>query len=69
MRRITGRLRTIICSRSCRPVVLAALLGLGSSGCGVIPHEPIEDVTPVGEMGKAPGLFSGEDGEFVIYRR
>ena len=69
MRQLSGRIPSTVGSRSWWPAALAALLGLGLAGCGAISHEPIEDVTPVGEMGKAPGLFSGEDGEFVIYRR
>ena len=45
----------------CFIVVLAAA-GLGA--CGGQPHH----YTPVDEVAEGPGLFSGEDGEFVIYR-
>jgi hypothetical protein len=45
---------------------LALLLGcLALAACA---GEPF-DYTPADRIQPGPGLFSGEDGEFVIYRR
>lgn len=41
------------------------MLGLGACAVG----KPFEQPTVVDEIPPGPGLFSGEDGEFVIYRR
>ena len=45
-------------------IVLLTLLGAG--GCAHV--EPYE-FQPTDEIPAGPGLFSGEDGEFVILRR
>jgi hypothetical protein len=54
----------------CRPCLLMVLVALGGAlllgGCAM--HEPLE-APQRGEMGKSPGLFSGEDGEFLILGR
>lgn len=45
---------------------LITLLGaLGLTACAAGPF----DYTPPDEIQPGPGLLSGEDGEFVIYRR
>ena len=49
---------------ACR-VVIALAVGLGLAACAAEPF----DYTPVDEIQPGPGLLSGEDGEFVIYRR
>lgn len=36
--------------------------------CANLDVEPLEHPTP-GEIPKGPGLFSGEDGEFVVLRK
>ncbi len=43
--------------------VLVSLLGACAAG------EPREPTKVVDEIREGPGVFSGEDGEFVIYRR
>lgn len=45
--------------------VVAVALALGACAAG----EPREPTKTVDEIPDGPGLFSGEDGEFVIYRR
>ena len=45
-------------------VVSACLFALLLNGCGGQPSS----YTPVGEM-SGPGVFSGKEGEFVLYRR
>ncbi len=47
-------------------LVITLLLGL--VGCGTVSHQPLE-VHQATEMPPGPGLFSGEEGEFVIFRR
>ena len=49
---------------ACR-VVIAVAVGLWLAACAAEPF----DYTPVDEIPPGPGLLSGEDGEFVIYRR
>jgi hypothetical protein len=44
---------------------IALLAGLWLAGCVAEPF----DYTPVDEIPPGPGLLSGDDGEFVIYRR
>lgn len=44
------------------------VLLFGLAGCGTVSHQPLE-VHQGTEMSPGPGLFSGEDGEFVIFRR
>ena len=48
-----------------RTVVLAAIVGLVAACAEItpVPFTPIDDIPP------GPGLFTGEDGEFTIYRR
>lgn len=46
----------------------AVLLLFALTGCGTVSHQPLE-VHQGTEMSPRPGLFSGEDGEFVIFRR
>lgn len=41
------------------------LLGIWLSACAAEPF----DYTPADEIPPGPGLLSGEDGEFVVYRR
>lgn len=48
-----------------RCAVGAFLLALG--GCAI--GEPLEVMSEVDEIPQGPGLFSGDDGEFVIYSR
>ncbi|MGH1481781.1 MAG: hypothetical protein ACRBM6_24130 [Geminicoccales bacterium] len=52
--------------RSLRRVIAGSML-LALTACSV--GQPRETVTVVDEIPPGPGLFSGEDGEFVIYRR
>ncbi len=48
------------------PLVLAAALAAALAGCsGVRPYS----YTPIDQIPPGPGLFSGEAGEFVLYRR
>jgi hypothetical protein len=50
-----------------RLLAVAVLVPLGLlGGCG---GRPMEYPTPASEMGREPGLFSGDDGEFVLYRQ
>lgn len=51
-------------NRACR-LVIALSAGLWLAACAAEPF----DYTPVDEIQPGPGLLSGEDGEFVIYRR
>ena len=46
-------------------LVIALSAGFWLAACAA---EPL-DYTPVDEIQPGPGLLSGEDGEFVIYRR
>ncbi len=47
-------------------LVLLAVLAAGLAACsGVQPYS----YTPIDEIPPGPGLFSGEDGEFVLYSR
>ena len=46
-------------------LAVALSMGLGLAGCAAAPF----DYTPVDEIPPGPGLLSGEDGEFVVYRR
>ncbi|MGI9437175.1 MAG: hypothetical protein ACR2Q4_20475 [Geminicoccaceae bacterium] len=46
-------------------IAAAALLILAACNVG----EPLESPGVVDEIPPGPGLFSGEEGEFVIYRR
>lgn len=48
-----------------RTVLLAAVVGLAAA-CGEI--TPVA-YTPTDEIPEGPGLLSGEDGEFTLYRR
>ncbi len=48
-----------------RMALLAAMLGL-AVGCAEI--TPVA-YTPIDEIPPGPGLLSGEDGEFTLYRR
>lgn len=48
-----------------RMAVLAAMVGW-LAGCGQV--TPVA-YTPVDEIPAGPGLLSGEDGEFTLYRR
>lgn len=48
-----------------RLAVGAMVLTLAACGIG----QPLETTKVVDEIPPGPGLFSGEDGEFVIYRR
>ncbi len=48
-----------------RGALLAALLGLAAA-CGEITPVPY---TATDEIPEGPGLLSGEDGEFTLYRR
>ena len=43
---------------------IVVLTAAGLVACGGQPFQ----VTPVDEVPKGPGLLSGEDGEFTIYR-
>lgn len=47
-------------------LLVAALLMLLSACAGGEPREPTKVVD---EIPEGPGVFSGEDGEFVLYRR
>jgi hypothetical protein len=47
--------------------LLAGSILLALSACAT--GEPREPTKAVDEIPDGPGLFSGEDGEFVIYRR
>ena len=49
----------------CRFAAVALLAVLG--GCAI--GEPLEVVNEVDEIPPGPGLFSGDDGQFVIYSR
>jgi hypothetical protein len=51
--------------RMARRLGIALLAGLWLAGCAAEPF----DYTPVDDIPPGPGLLSGEDGEFVIYRR
>lgn len=44
------------------------ILLLGGIGLAACAAEPF-DYTPVDEIPPGPGLLSGEEGEFVVYRR
>lgn len=57
-RRLIGR-RRLFALAVILPVVL-----LG--GCG---GRPMPFPTPASEMGRAPGLFSDDEGAFVLYRQ
>ncbi len=48
-----------------RMAILAAVFGL-VAGCGQV--TPVA-YTPIDEIPPGPGLLSGEDGEFTVYRR
>lgn len=48
-----------------RIAVLAAMIGLATACANVTPV----DYAPVGEIPPGPGLLSGDDGEFTLYRR
>lgn len=48
-----------------RTALLASMLGLAAA-CGEI--TPVA-YTPIDEIPPGPGLLSGEDGEFTLYRR
>jgi hypothetical protein len=51
-----------------RPHIVLALLPLPLlAGCSGLHYEPFT-YTAVGDMRPGPGLFSGADGEFVVYR-
>ncbi|WP_119165292.1 hypothetical protein [Algihabitans albus] len=51
------------------PFVLTALLTcLASAGCGGIEMTPGDQVRNAREIPPGPGLLSGRDGEFVIFR-
>ncbi len=52
-------------ARFIRIVLLTVAVGL-TAACGEI--TPV-DYTPIDEIKQGPGLFSGEDGEFTLYRR
>jgi len=54
------RARSMVCR-----LVIALSAGLWLAACAAEPF----DYTPVDEIQPGPGLLSGEDGEFVIYRR
>jgi hypothetical protein len=54
------RARSMVCRLA---IALSSALWLGA--CAAEPF----DYTPVDEIPPGPGLLSGEDGEFVIYRR
>jgi hypothetical protein len=45
--------------------LILLLAGIGLTACAAEPF----DYTPVDEIPPGPGLLSGEEGEFVIYRR
>lgn len=47
-------------------MIVALLFGL--TGCGTVSHQPLA-VHQATEIPPGPGLFSGDDGEFVIFRR
>lgn len=50
-------------------LILSLLVsGFMLGACANMDIEPMEQPTP-GEIPKGPGLFSGEDGEFVVYRK
>jgi hypothetical protein len=49
-----------------RIAVVLAVIGLAA--CGGKPLHPSKWFDPVDEIPPGPGLFSGEDGEFVLYR-
>lgn len=48
-----------------RRLAVGALLAALSACAG----KPLEPTKVVDEIPEGPGVFSGEDGEFVIYRR
>ena len=52
-------------ARIARMAVLAAVVGLAAA-CGEI--TPVA-YTPTDEIPEGPGLLSGDDGEFTLYRR
>ena len=54
-------MRTTVLNRLTVCVILMAL-----SACAL--GEPREPSKAIDEISDGPGLFSGEDGEFVIYR-
>jgi hypothetical protein len=45
--------------------LILLLGGIGLTACAAEPF----DYTPVDEIPPGPGLLSGEEGEFVVYRR
>lgn len=48
--------------------LLVLFLGLAVASCGGKPLDPSKWQEPAGEIPPGPGLFSGDDGEFVLYR-
>jgi len=44
------------------------VVALGLAACGGKPLHPSKYKDPGGEIPPGPGLFSGEDGEFVLER-
>ena len=48
-------------------ILLAFILIIAMSGCSTAP-KPF-DYQPDNELKKGPGLFSGENGAFTIYRK
>lgn len=63
MRCVNGEI--IMRSNTLRTAILALFLGL-IAGCGQI--TPVA-YTPTDQIQPGPGLLSGEDGEFTLYRR
>ncbi len=51
--------------KSLRASLIAALVSLGLAACGGA--KPYDFQPTAGEMKPGPGLFSGADGEFVVY--
>jgi hypothetical protein len=61
---MTSKQNTIL--RTVTRLIAAAALSAGLAACsGVRSYEFVA----IDEIPPGPGLFSGEDGEFVIYRR
>lgn len=48
--------------------VAALLLPVALAGCSGLDYRPYT-YTGIGDMRPRPGLFSGPDGEFVVYRK
>jgi predicted small lipoprotein YifL len=48
-------------------IALGGALMLTLAGCGA--GQPMDFPTPASELDKRPGILTGDDGEWIIYRR